>query len=191
MVKTHIALAGALLVAAGCQSQPAAGQSAVAVQSIYSKETGRLEQMTVDTNADGKADTIASLDGTRLNSIAIDRDHDGRADRWEYYAPAGPGQGAISNPADRWALRIRAEESNRPDGAITRWEFYEHGVIQRVEEDTDLDRRVDKWEFYANAVLARVDLDLAGKGQPDRRLVYSPDGNVDRVEWIPTATGSS
>jgi hypothetical protein len=181
-LRAAVTAAALWLLAAGCQGPGAGDRSGPPVASVYNKDTGRLEQMQVDADADGRPDAVASLDGTRLNSIAVDRNRDGRPDRWEYYTPAASRGGDVTNPVDRWATRVRAEESDRPDGTITRREFYQNGVIQRVEEDTNLDGRADKWEFYAEAVLIRVDLDLGGKGFADRRLVYRPDGTVDRVE---------
>jgi hypothetical protein len=190
-ILSRSALLLVLLPLAACGSSQAKGQPAGRGESVYNRETGRLEQLKLDADGDGKPDTVAMLDGTLLKSIEIDRNHDGRPDRWEYYAPADRAAGSSSvNSIDRWATRVRAEESDRPDGAITRREFYENGVIQRVEEDTNLDGRMDKWEFYTNDVLTRVDLDLGGKGFPDRRLLYSADGNVERVQVDPEGDGT-
>jgi hypothetical protein len=75
----------------------------------------------------------------------------------------------------------RAEQTTHGDGRISRWEHYEHGVIDRVEEDVDGDGRVDKWEKYAGGTLASVDLDLAHSGRADRRLIYHADGTVESV----------
>ena len=38
--------------------------------------------------------------------------------------------------------------------------------------------------------MARLELDLQGKGFPDRRLVYGPDGNVIRTEADPDGDGT-
>jgi len=191
IINLRTAVVLALLPLAACGSPEAKGQPAGRGDSVYNRDTGRLEQLKLDADGDGTPDTVAMLDGTLLKSIEIDRNHDGRPDRWEYYAPTDRTAGSsAANPIDRWTTRIRAEESDRPDGVITRREFYEHGLIQRVEEDTNFDGRMDKWEFYTNDVLTHVDLDLAGKGFPDRRLLYSPDGNVERVQVDPEGDGT-
>jgi hypothetical protein len=176
------------VLAAACR-EPGAGPAAdVSVERVYSRETGRLQQIKADRDQDGVIDTIASMDGARLLSIAIDRDNDGHADRWEYYEP-GSGQGSAGIPLDRLAVIVRAEESARPDGAITRREFFERGVIARAEEDTALAGRVDKWEFYTAGTLERIDLDLQRRGTPDRRLIYGASGDVDRIESDPDGDG--
>jgi hypothetical protein len=65
---------------------------------------------------------------------------------------------------------------------VTRREFYVKGVIDHVEEDTDGDGRIDKWEQYAAGALVRMDLDLSGRGFPDHRLTYRPDGSLERTD---------
>jgi hypothetical protein len=180
---SHVVAAGTLvLIVAACRPDPAPASSTTAV---YSRTTGRLEQIVSDEDGDGAADARAFMDGAALLRIELDRDADGSPDRWEYYEPA-----AGSTPGDGTAPRIvRAEEAHGPDAAISRREFFERGVLMRVEEDTDLDGRMDKWETYTEAVLSQVDLDLGGTGQADRRLVYGPSGDVLRVEADPDGDG--
>lgn len=163
------ALAMATL-ACGRAPEPA---SSPATTPVYNEQTGRLEQILSDRDGDGRQETRAFMDGARLVRIEMDRDGDGRVDRWEYYQSVGdPPQAAIE----------RAEEAGGPDATVTRREFYVDGLLDRVEEDTTLDGRLDKWETYQKGRLVHVDLDLAGKGQPTRRLVYGADGNVVRME---------
>ncbi|MCC7007735.1 MAG: hypothetical protein IT184_02870 [Acidobacteria bacterium] len=168
--------------AAGCQSPSAAANDAIKTESVYNRQTGRLEQLKADTDGNGTLDATAHLDGTALKDIEIDRDGDGLPDRWEYYGPGTSGAGAAANKFDRWAVILRAEEASRPDAPRTRREHYDRGILQRVEEDTDLDGRMDKWEFYTRGDLSRVELDLSGKGVADRRLIYGPTGDVIRIE---------
>lgn len=177
--------------ATGCGSDTAAtaGSGAPETEAVYSYYTGRLEELKADIDGDGTKETVAFMNGTRLERIEVDRNRDGRADRWEYYGP-GEVPRAGANPFDRWAVIARAEESSRPDGTITRREFYDHGRIARVEEDTDLDGQVDKWEFYDDGLLQRVDLDLDHRGRATRRLVYDAGGNVTRIEADPSGTGT-
>jgi hypothetical protein len=175
------ALAGTL--GAGCQSgqAPHAGQ----VTPVYDPKTGHLTELTADRDGKGTPDLRAQMDGAHFKSVAIDRNGDGKPDRWEYYKPVsggGPGGEARSE-------LVRADEANGPDGRITRREFYENGVIQRVEEDTNDDGRVDSWAYYQNGALVRLDLDLTGRGTPDRRLVYRPDGSLDHIEVDPDGSG--
>jgi hypothetical protein len=65
---------------------------------------------------------------------------------------------------------------------VSRWEWFEHGQLVRAEEDTDGDGKVDKWETYNAGTLASLALDTTGRGLPDRRLIYKPDGTLERIE---------
>jgi hypothetical protein len=158
---------------AGCGPAGSAAPANQQVIPVYSKDTGRLEGLDGDRNGDGKVDTHAVMDGVRVQRVDIDRDGDGRADRWEFYAP-GP---TVGSPQIE-----RADESDAPDGRITRREFYESGRVARVEEDTNDDGRVDKWEYYVGGSVGRVELDLAGRGKPTQRLTYDAVGAVRLVE---------
>lgn len=177
----RLTLLTAAALAAACSQASSPSQDGPTVTPVYSKETGRLEELTSDRDGDGKIDTRAFMDGARVVRVEIDRDGDGRTDRWEYYAAGG----------DAGAPTIeRADEAGASDGRITRRMFYEDGLLRRVEEDTDGDDRVDKWEHYTRGVLDHVDLDLAGRGAPTQRLVYGAGGNVDRVESDPDGDGT-
>ena len=182
------ALAAVIVAPAGCR-QPVAKATPGAATPVYNKQTGRrpvLSRREEDKNGDGKIDTRAHMDGVRLKMIEIDLNGDERPDRWEYYVPAsGAGE---NTPASATTIE-RVEEAAKPDGAITRREFYVDGVINRAEEDTDLDGRMDKWELYERGQMTRVDLDLKGLGFATRRLVYRLDGAFDRVEEDPDGDG--
>ncbi|MEO8481912.1 MAG: hypothetical protein ABI634_06855 [Acidobacteriota bacterium] len=149
---------------------------------VYNQASGQLEQLVSDRNGDGKPDTWAFMSGTRITRIQIDRNGDGRPDRWEYYSPPR----VDGSPT----IIERAEEANGVDvEAVTRHERYARGVLISVDEDTDADGRPDKWETYEGGRLVRVDLDLTGRGTPTRRLVYSADGSMTRVEVDPDGDG--
>ena len=169
-------LAATLAIAIACSSPAAQPQSERPVTPVYSKDTGRLEQLVSDRNGDGKVDTRAFMDGITLQRVEIDRNGDSKPDRWEHYKSAANARAASQVEIDR------AEESNGADERITRREFYERGAVIRVEEDTDANGSTDKWEHYSNGQLVRIELDLKGAGFPDRRMIYRRDGNVDRVE---------
>jgi hypothetical protein len=181
----------ALAFVPGCSSSPPVENDLI--KPVYSKETGRLEQLTADRDHDGKIDTRAYMDGSHLKFIELDRNNDGVPDRWEYYTPgaaAAGSQAGVGSAFDKGTQIERAEEANGPDGKVTRREYYTGGKIVRVEEDSDFDGRVDKWEQYLNGALVRMELDLQGRGKPDRRLVYAADGSLDHVEIDPTGTGA-
>ena len=180
-MKCLMLMAASAVLLTGCGPSGSAESATAQVTPVYSKETGRLEQLTSDRNGDGKVDTRAYMDGVRVQRVELDRNRDGRADRWEYYGP---------NSASGTPQIERAEESEATDGRVTRREFYEAGRVARVEEDTDGDDRTDKWEYYSRGVLNRVDLDLAGAGKPTQRLTYGAGGNVTRVEADPDGDGS-
>jgi hypothetical protein len=173
-----ISLVGVTIASSAACSAPAPSPSSgnPAATPIYSKDSGRLEQLVSDRDGDGKLDTRAFMDGTTLQRIEIDRNADGRPDRWEHYQTA-------SNARARSEVEIeRAEEANGSTERITRREFYERGTVVRIEEDINADGRIDKWEHYGGGQLVRIELDLKGAGFPDRRMTYRPDGTVDRVE---------
>ena len=44
------------------------------ISPTYNPDTGRLERLTYDSNADGKPDMWSRMNGTRFVSIQIDRD---------------------------------------------------------------------------------------------------------------------
>jgi hypothetical protein len=173
-------MAACAAVLAGCGSTGSAAPGRQ-VTPVYSKETGRLEELTSDRDGDGKVDTRAFMDGVRVQRIEIDRDRDGRPDRWEFYS--------ANSPAGTAQIE-RAEESEGPNARIVRREYYDAGLISRVEEDTDGDNRVDKWEHYTRGLLNRVELDFDGRGKPTQRLVYGLGGNVERVESDPDGDGA-
>lgn len=171
-------IVGLLVASSAACSRPArpASSNEPPATPIYSKETGRLDQLISDRDRDGKIDTRAFMDGTAVQRIEIDRNADGKPDRWEHYHTA-------ANARARSEVEIeRVDEANGSDERITRREFYERGTVVRVEEDIDDDGRIDKWEHYTNGQLVRVELDLKGAGFPDRRMTYRRDGSVDRVE---------
>ena len=145
-------------------------------------EAGRLTKLAYDSDRNGKPDMWAHMDGARLVRLEADENEDGRIDRWEFY-PAEAGPGGLKQPPER------IERSTRDDGRVSRREFFEAGVLVRVEEDTTGDGAVDKWESYSGGSLAVLALDTKAQGKPDRRLIYRPDGSLDRVEEDPTGSG--
>jgi hypothetical protein len=181
LMKRLMLLAACAAVLPACGPAGSAAPANRQVTPVYGKETGRLEELTSDRNGDGKVDTRAFMDGVRVQRVEIDRNRDGRADRWEYY---GPNTSAGAPQIER------AEESDAPNGRITRREFYEAGRVIRVEEDTDGDDRVDKWEYYTRGLLNRVELDFDGHGKPTQRLMYGLGGSVTRVESDPDGDGT-
>ena len=182
--RRRIYIAGSILAAAlgaGCQAAaptPAAGGR---IEPAYDQATGRLTRLSYDSNKDGRHDTWAVMDGARLVTLEADENLDGKIDRWEYY-PAG-GAAGLKQPPER------IERSTRFDGQISRREFFAAGDMVRVEEDTDANGQTDKWENYAAGALVTVALDTKGLGKPDRRLVYNPDGSLERIEADDTGSG--
>ena len=155
--------------------------------------TGMLQQLVYDSNGNGKPDTWSYMEGARVLRIEIDQDEDGAVDRREYYdanralEKVGTSRAGIGK-ADTWSFPAadgtvaRVETSARPDGKITRTEFYERGVLARAEEDGDSDGGVDRWETYTNGRLQSIAFDTRSSGRPTRRLVYGPDGQVVQTE---------
>jgi hypothetical protein len=155
---------GVVYTCAACRQQASAQESAGRVQPSYDAKTGKLTKLAYDSNANGKDDTWAYMDGARLVRLEADENEDGKIDRWEYY-PAGPASGPKQAP-------------DRIERALV-----------RIEEDTDGNGAIDKWETYTEGALSVLALDTSGRGKPDRRLIYRADGRLDRVEADPTGSG--
>jgi hypothetical protein len=153
------------------------------VQPTYDKMTGKLSQLTVDANRDGKPNIFSYMDGSKFRRIEIDQDEDGKIDRWEYY---GADRALIrvglsrsnDGTADAWVYRgadgsvSRVEVSTKRDGKPNRTEFYEKNALVRAEEDTDLDGRVDKWEQHDGGALVSVSFDTTKSGKPTTTVRY-------------------
>ena len=122
------------------------------------------------------------MDGTRLIRAELDDDFDGRVDRREFYAADEQGERSGGTVVIQGLGVLARVELVSPTGKVSRRETYERGVLSAAEEDTDDDGRVDKWEQYQNGALVSVALDTRGRGTPDRRVVYSPDGGAPRIE---------
>lgn len=169
------------LTGAGCH-EPRVDTAAAAARlaTEYDQTTGRLTKIAYDANGNGTHDTWAYMDGARLIRLEADENENGRIDRWEHY-PAAADTGRV--PPER------IERSTRDDGRVTRTEFFAGAEMARVEEDTDGNGVTDKWETYTAGTLSILALDTTGDGKPDRRLVYTPDGALDRIEVDPTGSG--
>ena len=179
----------ALSITLACSVPETTGQ----FQTEYDPETGRLSQLTYDSDKDGRADIWNYMDGTKLISSEIDSDRDGVVDRWEYFGPdrqlekVGLSR-ANDGIVDSWLYEAadgsvsRVEVSTRRDGTANRTEFYEQGELVRAEEDSNTDGHIDKWETFQEGVLKSVSFDTVGAGHPTRRLVYGADGNLERIE---------
>ena len=193
---------GALVVvlsAAGC-SDPETERIKKTTIPTYDKKTGKLTELTYDSNKNGRVDTWTDMDGTRALRTRIDLDEDGKIDRWEYYDDKG-GLAKVGfsrkkdGKADAWAYSApdgtlgRVEISSTGDEKkINRWEFYEGGGLVRAEEDTDGNGRVDRWETYEGGALKSAAMDENGDGAPDRRLTYA-GGALVLIESEPDASG--
>jgi hypothetical protein len=167
----------------------------------YDKTTGRLTELTYDSNKDGKIDTWTQMDGARPILSRIDRNQDGKIDRWEYHdekgqlSKVGFSRGDTGKP-DAWAFSgpdgrvARIEVSSAGDDKkIDRWEHYDATGLVRAEDDTNGDGRPDKWETYANGAVSSVTFDENHDGKPDRRLTYD-GGSLVLIESEPDAAGN-
>jgi hypothetical protein len=176
-----------------------AGQSQH-VGAQYDQQTGRLQRITYDSNANGRPDTFSEMDGSRVVKIEIDKDEDGKIDRWEHYdaqqklekvgiSRANDGKEDAWSYADADGSISRVDFSTARDGKVTRSEFYEKEAVVRAEEDGDGDGRIDKWETYdSSGRLLQVAFDADHRGSPSQRLTYRADGSV-RAEVDPDGTG--
>lgn len=145
---------------------------------------GRLQKLEYDRSGDGKIDTWGYMDGSRVVRVEADENGDGQVDRWEFHRQDAASPAASS---DRTVERI--ERATRFDGRVSRVEYFKGGVLERIEEDTDGNGATDKWETYTDGSLSMLAIDTLGRGKPDRRLVYQPDGSLDRIEADAAGTG--
>jgi hypothetical protein len=175
----------------------------------YDNKTGRLKELTFDSNRNGRIDTWTEMDGSRPVRSRIDRNEDGKIDRWEYYdqqgvlTKVGFSRSGAETP-DAWAYSApngrvdRVEISSQADETkIDRWEHYDlegptrpdgFGRLLRAEADTNGDGIPDRWETYEDGQLAAVEFDENGDGVRDRRLTYK-DGEVVLIETAPDTSG--
>ena len=168
----------------------------------YDKATGVLTRLEADSDHDGKIDTWAYMDGARVVRVEVDENGDGTVDRWEYHSQVGQvGQAQAGQPVQLTRVRgggfaspdktiERIERATRHDGVVSRWEYFEDGMLVRIEADTDGDGKIDKWETYRGGTLSMMAIDTLHRGKADRRLVYRPDGTLDRIEIDPTGSGT-
>ena len=102
----------------------------------YDSKTGRLTELTYDSNVDGHIDTWIDMDGAKPLRARIDRNQDGRIDRWEEYDSAGRLVKVGYSQQRRWAagclgvsggerplervemFRLRRLEPDRSPGAL-------------------------------------------------------------------------
>jgi hypothetical protein len=186
-------------------AQPAA--AAAKVVPTYDTSTGVLTKLEADSDHDGLIDTWGYMEGTRVVRVEVDENGDRVVDRWEYHkgpaGPAGPAgqvgqvgqapkpvtlrRGGVESP-DKTIDRI--ERATRRDGVVSRWEYFEKGMLVRVEEDKNGDGRIDKWETYNDGSLATLAIDTAHRGKADRRLIYRPNGTLERIEIDPAGSGT-
>jgi hypothetical protein len=178
----------ALLATVACGSPHATGRPAgdERLQSEYDA-AGKLTRLTYDRNGDGKVDAWGYMDGSRVVRVEVDENADGTPDSWEYHSAAATSASAPGG-ADKTVERV--ERATQFDGRVTRREYFDAGILARVEEDTDGDGNTDKWETYVNGSLATMALDTQGRGTPDRRLLYSAEGTLLRIETDSDGTGN-
>ncbi len=191
--KAFVAIA-AVACGVGCGSQTTAEPANGRLQPEYDAG-GRLTRLTYDRNADGKIDAWGYMDGSRVVRVEVDENADGTPDSWEYHSASSAssdarGSGAPTNPTGIDKTVERVERATQFDGRVTRREYFDAGILARVEEDTDSDGKTDKWETYVNGALATMALDTQQRGTPDRRLVYSADGALLRVEEDANGSGT-
>ena len=194
---------GVGLVCVAC-SDPERDRLRHTTRATYDERTGRLKELTLDGNRNGRIDTWTEMDGSRPLRSRIDRNEDGRIDRWEYYASDGRltkvGFSRRDNGSpDAWAepdsngrLSRVLVSSTGDEARIDRWETYESSpadVLKSVDEDTNADGRPDKWETYDAGELRTARFDEDGDGRADRRLTYLA-GALVSIETKPDAHGA-
>jgi hypothetical protein len=193
------ACAISLAVAAGCSNSEQAREKQ-GITPTYDKTTGKLKELTYDSNGNGRVDTWTTMDGARPVLTRIDRNEDGKIDRWEYYGDRGellkvgfsrrndgtPDAWAFSGPGGRIERLETSSAAN--EKKIDRWERYDATGLASADEDTNGDGAPDKWETYRAGALETAAFDENGDGKPDRRLSYDR-GVLIAIETEPDAAG--
>lgn len=200
-------MVGSVVIGLSVWASSGSGADA-AIKPTYDKTTGKLTQLSYDSNHDGRPDTWTDMDGSRPLRARIDRNGDGIIDRWEEFDETG----ALTKVAfsrrnnghpDAWITQPGKGPVQRVDISSTgdehkidRWEYYDstnpgptgEGILIRVEEDTVGDGRPHRWETYKDGVLESVAFDEDGDGEPERRLVYQ-DARLSVIESHPDGAG--
>jgi hypothetical protein len=187
-------------LAAACSS-PEREREKAGIRPTYDKTTGKLTELTYDSNHNGRVDTWTEMDGARPLRTRIDRNEDGKLDRWEYYDPGGQLQKVgfsrkDDGKADAWAFSAadgkieRIEISSAGDEKkIDRWEHYDASGLVRAEDDGNADGVADKWETYKAGALKTAAWDDNADGKPDRRFTYEA-GTLATIESEPDQAGT-
>ena len=86
----HAALSWLMLalVTPACAPDPDVERLRESIQAVYDEETGRLREITYDSDQNRTIDTWTYLDGTAVLRVEIDQDEDGTVDRWEFFDEA-------------------------------------------------------------------------------------------------------
>src|SRR5438128_152300 len=120
MHKAKLLVLAAVLWSAGC-SKPEQGFKAE-----YDEQTGRLRKLEVDSNKNGKSDTVSYMEGARIVRVELDLDENGKTERWDFYQSDG-------------ALE-KVGFSRLNDGVMDAQAFYQPvGVLARMEVSTKRD----------------------------------------------------
>ena len=183
-------------------SDPEREREKAGIKPTYDKKTGKLAELTYDSNHNGRVDTWTDMDGAHPLRTRIDRNEDGKLDRWEYY-DAATGQlqkvgfsRKDDGKPDAWAFSApdgkieRIEISSTADEKkIDRWEHYDASGLVSAEEDGNADGVPDKWETYQAGALKTAAWDDNGDGKPDRRFTYEA-GTLVTIDSVPDASGA-
>jgi hypothetical protein len=178
------------------------------IRASYDKGTGKLTELSYDSDHNGRVDTWTDMNGNRPVRSRIDRNEDGRIDRWEYFdadgnlVKVGFSRKDAGTP-DAWAFSDRDGTVSRveissvaDEQRIDRWEYYDDAgagpgaprSLSRAQEDTDRNGRPDKWETYENGAIKTVAFDENGDGVADRRFTYE-GASLLAIESQPDSTG--
>jgi hypothetical protein len=168
-------LAAFIGISIGCRL---ADSSHEGLKPTYDRASGRLRELSYDSDEDGRFDMNAVMDGNRVLKVEVDENQDGRPDRWEYYdsVDRSPGAPAVNQTP------VRIERATRHDGRVTRTEGFHNGTLAWVEEDRDGDGKVDRWETYVDGALSTLALDTRGRGTPDRRITYEDKWKSEKLD---------
>lgn len=173
------------------------------VVGVYDEQTRELVRLDLDRDRDGRIDVRTYTLGSLPVRTEVDADGDGDVDRWEYLdtngrlQSVGSASSGTSELEDTWTWVVdvngerRVDVARERDRRVTRREYYREDRLVRADEDTNADGLPDKWEIFENGVLRQASYDTAfSTGRPDRRIVYTANGQYDHLEADPERDGT-
>lgn len=143
---------------------------------IYYDDQGRIEQMTVDKNEDGKHDMTTFYKAGVADRGERDIDFDGIIDTWTEYAPDG-------------YPTLISIDWKRKDQKVDHWIRLENGKVVSKEWDRNFDGKLDYREKYDGSTLLGKEYDDNHDGKFERSVAPPKRGERAFADAYPYDEG--